>query len=154
MVSHQDSKHVVPHDESEAVDLHSNQLGDRHHFVVHHLVPLYILHLDSKGHQVGAFQFTALGECVGAGALEIKSSPIKRAVMGVTRGMAHSLTNRVTFLYAIVYFTLLIWATCELLALNLRKTVAKQEKCYKNPTNDFPYCKLTTISFNLLFIFI
>lgn len=111
VIPHQNSEHLVPHDESDAVDLHSNLLGDRHHFSPPHSVPLHILHLNRKGHQVGAFEPTALGECVGAGALEIKFPPIKRAVMGITRGMAHTLTNRVTFLDAFHYLTLLIWAT-------------------------------------------
>lgn len=126
VVSHQDSKHVVPHDESEAVDIHSYQLGDSHHFV-HNLVPSLVLHLHREGLQVGAFQPAALGECIGAGALEIECSPIKRVVMGVTRGVAHTLTNRMTFLHAILHFTLLIRATCELLTHNLKRTVEKNE---------------------------
>lgn len=52
-LAHQDSLHAVPQDEGEAVDLHGNQLGNRHHFSSH-LFPLHILHLNSKGHQVGA----------------------------------------------------------------------------------------------------
>lgn len=128
VIPHQDSDHFFPHDESEAIDIHSNQLGDRHHFFTPHSVPLYVFHHNRKGLQVGVFKLTSLGECVGAGALEIKFSPIKRAVMGITRGNAHTLSNRVAFMDTILYPTLLIWATLELLAVNLRKSGKKKKK--------------------------
>lgn len=119
--AHQDSIHVGPHDDGEAEDLHGNQLSNRHHFVVHHPVPLHILHQNREGLQVGALQPAAFGECVGTGALEVISSPVKRQVMGVTRGVAHTLTNRVAFLDAILYLALLIRATREILTHNLIK---------------------------------
>lgn len=128
-IAHQDSKHVVPHDKSQVIDLHGNQLSDRHHFVVHYSVPLYILHLHREGHQVGALQPTALRECVGAGALEIKLSAIKGEIVGVTRGVANTLTDRVTFLDTILYFTFLIRATRELLTFNLRIEEKEKQKC-------------------------
>ena len=127
-VTHQHSKQLVPHDESEAIDLHSNQPGDRHPFPTPHWVPLYVFHPNRKGLQVGTLQPTALRERVSAGALEIKFSPIKREVMWVTRGSAHTLTDWVTFLDAVFYFTLLIRATRELLALNLIKTRETRER--------------------------
>lgn len=77
---------------------------------------------------MGALQPTAFGQCVGAGALEIKCSPIKGAVMGVTRGRAHTLTNWVTFLDAILHCALLIRATRKLLAQNLKKQQQKNIK--------------------------
>lgn len=49
--------------------------------------------------------------------------------MGVTSSLAYTLANRVAFLDTIFYFTLLIRATCELLALNLgNKQTNKQKK--------------------------
>lgn len=49
--AHQDYNNVVPRDQSEAIDHQGNQLGDRHHLVVHHLVPLLVLHLNREGHK-------------------------------------------------------------------------------------------------------
>lgn len=126
--THQDSKHIVPHDESEAVDLHGNQLGYRHHLSVHNPVPLLIFYLNGKVHQVGTFQSTTLGQCISAGPLEIKFFTIKSEVMGVTSSLAYTLANRVAFLDTIFYFTLLIRATCELLALNLGNKQTNKKK--------------------------
>lgn len=57
------------HDNSEAINLHSNQFGDRNHLIS---FPRHIFNLDGKVHQVAAFCATALGEGVSAGALKIK----------------------------------------------------------------------------------
>uniref|UniRef100_A0A3P8T8I3 Uncharacterized protein n=1 Tax=Amphiprion percula TaxID=161767 RepID=A0A3P8T8I3_AMPPE len=124
--------------------LDGDGLGDGHHLVARHSVPLLILHLDRKGHQVGSFQPTALRECVGAGALEIKPSSIKGLIMRVAGGMAHTLTNGVTFLDAIFYFTFFIGATCELLALNLKKK-SQEHILYPTDWLDTPqWCLLCT----------
>lgn len=111
------------HGDSEAIDLDSNHLGDGHHFPIPHLVPLRVLNQNVVRHQVGTFQPTALGECVSAHALEIKHSPVKRPVMGTTRGTADALTNGLTFLDTVLHFALLVGSTPERLAKNLwRKT--------------------------------
>lgn len=125
--AHHDSKHVGPHNEREAVDLQGNQFGDRHN-LVHHLVPLLVLHLNREGHQVGTLQATALGQCVGTSALEVECQPIKGHVMGVTRGTAHTLTNRVAFLDTVCHLTLLIRTTGEFLTVDLRD-IERRENC-------------------------
>lgn len=53
-ISHQDAGRLVFHDESEAVNLHSNQFGDRHHPSLIS-IPLDIFNIDGEVHQVAAF---------------------------------------------------------------------------------------------------
>lgn len=55
--------------------------------------------------------------------------------MGITGGLAHTITNRVTFPDTSLYHTLLIWATSKLLALHLRKKNVKNMVSVKVKTS-------------------